>query len=72
MKQQPGSVALFGQQTKEKEKGKRKKCDLANVTCYGCGMKGLAKHRCPDKIEEGREGERNGKGDQTVRGEGRE
>ena len=36
-----GSVALFGQQTKDKgKKRERRKHDLSNVTCYGCGKKG--------------------------------
>lgn len=42
-----GPAALFGQQTMDKEK--RKKRDLSNVTCYDCGEKGHLKQKCPDK-----------------------
>lgn len=54
-----GSIALFGQQMKDKDKKKKekKKCDLSNVTCYSCGKKGPLKHMCLDK--------------KTIRGRGR-
>ena len=55
-----GSVTLFGQQTTDKEKRKRR--DLSNVTCYGCGKKGHLKYKCPHKKGEGK-----GKGDRTER-----
>ena len=48
-----GSIALFGQQTKDKgKKRERRKHDLSNMTCYGCRKKGHLKHKCPDNKDE--------------------
>ena len=46
-----GNVALFGQQSADKGKGKRKR-DLTDVTCYGCGKKGHLRRNCPTKKDE--------------------
>jgi len=50
-----GSPALFGQSASLPSKGKgkeRKKRDLRNITCYGCGKKGHVKAKCPDGEKE--------------------
>ena len=46
-----GNIALFGQQSAEKGKEKKKR-DLLDVTCYGCGKKGHLRRYCPTKKNE--------------------
>ena len=46
-----GNIALFGQQSAKKRKEKKKR-DLADVTCYGCGKKGHPQRYCPTKKDE--------------------
>ena len=47
-------MALTSQPTlSNKGKGKAKKRDLTNVTCYRCGKKGHLKWNCPDKSKGG-------------------
>ena len=46
-----GNIALFGQQSADKKK-ERKKQDLTDVTCYGCGKKGHLRRHCPTKKDE--------------------
>jgi transposase InsO family protein len=51
-----GSIALYGQQSsdkekKKKQKGKKGKRDLSNVTCFGCGKKGHVISHCPEKAK---------------------
>ena len=46
-----GNVALFSQQSANKGKGKRKQ-DLMDVTCYGCGKKGHLWWNCLMKKDE--------------------
>ncbi len=48
------SITL-SQQSKDKEV-KRKRHDLTNVMCYGCGKKGHLKHKCPDKEDKKEKG----------------
>ena len=45
-------MALTGQSASStKGKGKAKKRDLTDVTCYRCGKKGHLKRKCPDKLK---------------------
>jgi len=49
------SLALFGQSASSSSKGKgkeRKKRDLRNITCYGCGKEGHVKAKCLDGEKE--------------------
>jgi hypothetical protein len=51
-----GSIALYGQQSsdkekKKKQKGKKGKRDLSNVTCFSCGKKGHIILHCPEKAK---------------------
>ena len=48
------NVALFGQQLAEKEKKKR---DLMDIMCYGCGKKENLRPSCPTPMKGAREGE---------------
>ena len=46
-----GNVAMFGQQSVQKEKAKVVR-DLTDVTCYGCGKKAHLRRSCPTKGDE--------------------
>ncbi len=44
-----GSVALFGQQSSAPKRREKKKRDISDVTCFGCGQKGHLRRNCPTK-----------------------
>ena len=46
-----GSIALFGQSSADKKKKGKKKQDLTNITCFGCGKKGHLWSTCKEKKE---------------------
>ena len=44
-----GSIALFSQLSADKKKKGKKKWDLTNITCFGCGKKGHLQSMCREK-----------------------
>ena len=46
-----GSLALFGQQSSAPKKKEKRKRDISDVTCFGCGQKGHLRWNCPAKKE---------------------